>query len=119
MTVVGALSLFFKCILTEVDRIECDSCEISTSSPYLATFLLSIPIRSYFFLVDFLKTKGSFQLPLYLNKKSFKPLLLTIMSSYSSLIRKCGGGSSDGAEVGRLGSLPQEISFPLRLFNLL
>ena len=35
---------------------------ISTRSPYLAPFLLNMPLRSYFFIVDFLKTKGHFNL---------------------------------------------------------
>ena len=36
--------------------------ETSTRAPYLATFLLNMPLSSYFFIVDFLKMKGHFNL---------------------------------------------------------
>ena len=38
-------------------------------SPHWHTLLLDVPFRSHFFLVGLLKTKGTFQLPLYLKSK--------------------------------------------------
>lgn len=65
----------FEYVLADIDLIEYDSCEFSSSVCYLNNFLLNIIFRSYFFLGGFLETNGT---SLYLNKKRCRHLLLAI-----------------------------------------